>query len=224
MGRKPSVDLLGQLKGVVEDFMQDGVILDTPVKKRIRVDLSEERLEIIKELLSLIMLTSYTTQETKKYLSEYYITYKGVASELELEDGKKRVVSTIQSKIAYDKSKISKDIGVNIITDVIDYSNRDISGYLSRIKRVKERTSNNSVLNYVGLKFDSDIAYVKGISDDLFEEAIDKLELYSKEYMSQISKELVESGLIGYIKYIESYNDISDIDIQRLNEIKERIK
>lgn len=224
MGRRAEVDLLGQLRSVVSDFIVDNQILDKPTGKRIKKELNEERIAILKALVKLVMFSDYTNTETKTYLGNNYITYRGVGKELELRDGKPRNARTVQSKIAYDKGKLYSDIGLGIITDVVDYSTRDISHYLDRIEQALYKSDNNRILKRVKLSFGEDTLNVKDMELEKFNEGLELLKLYSKESISKAEKVLVESGFVSYVRHLESSSKpLTSNEIKRLARLKEEI-
>lgn len=225
MGRRAEVDILGQLRSVVSDFVVDNQVLEVPLGRRIKKELSEERVNILRSLIKLVMFSDYTTIETKTYLSENYITYRGVAKELELRDGKPRNVHTVQSKIAYDKGKLCSAVGLGIITDVVDYSTRDISSYLERIEQAIYNSDRDRVLKRVKLSFSGDMPKVDDLDNDKFIEGLELMKLYSKESISNAENKLVESGFVSYVKYLESSSKpLTSIEIKRLARLKEEIR
>lgn len=216
--------LLKQLKGLVHDFYVEDKVLMEPVGRLSKKELPEDTIKFLSQFVDLLMNTRITCTETKLYISDLYITHRGIANEMELKGLGRPNTNTIQTKIWNDKAKIIKLFGEGMLLELIEYRNTsNLSHYNSQLSKAKEKYSNSRLLSNIALKL-PDTTNIKTTSVDSseFDEFISIIRPYCKRHMSFISEQLPVE-VVSYCKYILESKDVSDIDRDNRDKLLEII-
>lgn len=223
MGRRPQVDTLGILKSIVDDFYDNG-ILEEPLKRRIINDLDDKRVEALKKLVELVMETPFFNEEVKLFIGDYKINYNGVVDELTLKYNKEFNIRTVSSKINYMKSKFEKTFGNRMLLNLTLYTRENIDEYIVKINNELDNFRRESVLDGIDLNFpDTSDKIIKEVEEEEFSDFIDVIAPYTKK-CKRIVEESIDKDVLAYIRNICTSTNLSDIDKERLEQLKELIE
>ena len=206
-------NLMKQLKALVYDYVEDGVLLNEPKYRFVRRDFTSKQLKLLRNIVKLLIETDFVSMETKYYLANRFITLKGVSDYLK-EKGHKNVTETIvRGKVWYDKKRIIKLLGDKFIIDIMEY-NKNIGKY---IKIVENKLSESSLYkkfcdNLVIKLPETDWNYE--ITDEEFNELLQYITPYIKPHINFIESNIPKES-VGYIKYILSSDSLNEVDLQR---------
>ena len=213
---------MNQLRVIVLENYKEGKVLDSLTGRYIRKQLDADRLKLMRDLTEFLMETDYISEESKIYLSVPYITYKGVVDEMYIRHNKIVNLSTVQSKIWYDKGKLVKEFGADMPLDIIEYTNKDVKIYMDKLATLRLKVNKVNILDNVALDFPKETIYCDSISDEEFEEFLDIIAPYTKKCMGNVVKNIDEK-VLGYIRYITTHKCLNDTDKQRYADLKELI-
>ena len=205
------MEILSDLKSAVRDFWdkENGKTLEISVTGR---KLDEKRYYIISSLFELLFNTSYINDETRLCLLDYHLRLCDVQDELYRTKGIKLAYSTCINKVYRSLKKIEKNIGKNVIVDVIDFTTKDIDIYYNRINVELARVKKDSILDI----YDIDIADIVPshveVSDDRINDVCDKLRPYLKESKEKLL-ENIDKEALAYVKYMYSLD--SELDSRK---------
>lgn len=203
-----------QLKQLINDFVVDGEILEQPLGRTIKKELSKERVEFIRLFIDLLLNTNYISDETKIYLSDRYITLEGVKLKLE-ERGMESNINTIKSKVWYDKNKIIADFGGDLLLNVIGYSDTDITSYMIKLGDLLIKYNNVNLLKNISLDLRIEDTELNTQLDERdFQEFLTIIAPYSKKHRTFLS-ENIPKNMVGYAMYLLSNNLLKGDDLER---------
>lgn len=213
-----------QLKEIVSDFMDtEGKILDSPKGKIIKKELSDERIEFLKQFIDLLLNTDFVGEEYKVYISDRFITLKGVYERLKYEalnkgEDESRVnFNNVKGKIWYDKNKITSIFSERVLIDIVEYDG-SIEVYIEQLNSLKIKYNQVNLLNNLVLDIDTtlntNIQIKNDISDEEFKEFINIIAPYSIKHVKYISDNLPKDTL-EYVKKILSTSIINGKDLER---------
>lgn len=197
-----------------------------PIGRLGKMELSRERLGLLNDIIDLCIDTNIFCNETKLYLSDRYITFKGVAEALypELEEKEfKSKCNTIASKIGYDRDKIERLFGENVLTDVF-YGN-PIDKYKEIvIREIYKRSGDIDALKDIVIDLPKNCICSR-LDDDGFDSLQEFLMPYYRYQKDARLKALLDSypDSIGYLVYLFSYNGLSEEDKKRKDLIVSRM-
>ncbi len=226
----PKDTILKEIKGVIPDIMDaNGNFRTIPIGFVGKRNLSNYRLELLKNFIILLRDTKIINRETRMYLFDQYITVKGVNDRLNAEGESdprfERIpYNTTISKITYDrKDKIEKLFGPEFLRDIL----------LSNDKRKLAKCSENLTLAYkkysdnknsylrdkIALPL-SDEPMCNELSDEEFNAFISTILPYLKHHMKSVADGIDEKS-IGYFNYILVNPTLSTVDKERLDYLKQ---
>lgn len=215
--------LVKQLRVVVASFTDNkGNIVNEFNSYYIKRKLDGRRIDYLRNLVGLILNTNITGLETKIYLKNLNCTVKGVKVILDREYGIQSTENRIAAKIYYDKNKIIGAIGERALIDVIEFSNPDMDFYERLLIQAIDKYSCDKLLNKIDIKLPEPEGIVQCISDEDYNEFIDKIYVYTKKGKNEMSKN-ISSKATDYIRYLLSSDSLNEIDNKRRNEVIEMI-
>lgn len=201
------------LKEVVCDLIdKEGNILERPLYKWIKLDISDERIEFLRQLVDLLLNTKWLNEETKMYLKDKFITKEGVYENLKY-SGRSVNLNTIRSNIHNDIKKVASAFGERFLVEVVGYPNSDITSYKKILAEIRMKKSNTKLLDNIALQLPKGDD-TTSVTQEEFDEFISIIKPYTRNQMRFISSELSNS-VVGYIKYILSSSLLTDVDKQR---------
>lgn len=220
--------LLTQLKDLAYDMMDNnGNFRTVPIGTVGKRNLPDDRLQLLRSIISLLKDTDIITNETRLYLFNETATIKWVNkkfNELAAEAGKEPIpYNTTASKISYDRTKLEKCFGESILSDIILRTNNSdaIKVHIGNVAKAFARYSkqnDDEIRSNVMLKLDSSILCSE-LSDEKFGQFISVISPYTKQHMEKIAKNIDEDAL-GYFNYIITTPVLTDEDKSRLQTIK----
>lgn len=164
--------------------------------------LSEERVKFLNKFINLLLKTSFINQRTKTYLLEKNGSYKTVADKLKLQQGIDVKASTLQSIVWMDKNKIERYFTPNVLLDVIEYTNTDISEYVKTVQELNDKYGQASLLEKnVIIELPKSTIKKSEFDDDSFNECMQSLIPYIRSQANYAS-ETMKADFIGYLKYL----------------------
>ncbi len=213
-------NILKQLKELISEFVDNqGVIRETPLGRSIKIELSKDRLDFLRQFIDLLINTDYLTEETKVYIKNKYITAEGVYDELK-EKYKDINLNTVKSKIYYDKvNKIVAKFSEKMLADVIEYKNSDITSYKRVLSEIRNKKCGSKLLDNIALKLPKPEASMR-ITEGEFEEFIEIILPYTRRHMQEISN-MLNPQVIGYIHWILSSELLTEVDLKHRAKINE---
>lgn len=197
-------NLFKQLKQVVCGYYRDGKMLDNPVGVTGRqIGDDEEINNFFKRLVWLLMNTSMTCEETKVYLSDMYITYKGVADRIAEVTGRTPNVNTLQTKTYYDKMKVIKYFGDTFILDLVYMKDKKNLPYLNeRLDMAYTKFSSSNLLgDKLAVKLPEVTEAVTQLDDATFSEFLHVIAPYTRAQM-QFIHDNVDLKAVAYCHYL----------------------
>ena len=224
MGKESKSNILEQLRNLIRDVYDtsNNVVRNKPVGRFLTEELSDERMKAIKDLVHLCMDTEMFNLATRLYLRIPYAGYSDIVKEIKYATGINTNYSTVQSNIFYSKQKIIKELGENIVLDLVVYTDSDISVYQDRIATALLKANKQDILSNIRLPFSKETKYCDSMEDDEFDACMDIIYNYTNVAITDVVKTL-EEGFVGYVRYISTHNDISAKDRERLRELSNMI-
>lgn len=222
--------ILVELKGIAYDMVDNnGNFRTVPIGTIGTRRLSNDRIRLLQYIISLVKDTDIVTQETKLYVFNRYISIKDVNIEINrvLEPtGKQYSYNTTASKIAYDRDKLQKLLGTDILADIAFRSENEdkikihtknvINAHIKYGKHIKKDLRDGLALeinkNYLCTELD----------EDKFDQFLSDISPYLKSHMEKIAEE-IDKDSVGYFNYLLYSPMLSDVDKQRLEKLKQRL-
>ena len=209
MGRTSG--LLKAYKEAVHCLYENGKVLDTPRGRYMNKNLDSDTIDVLRELVRLVIDNKMVTLETRLYISDIYITYKGVADKIQSLTGELPNVNTVQSKIWSDKNKLVRYFGENVFLDLIEYNDKEkLPEYREKIMYAYQKYGNDKVLNNLGINIPK-CAMVSEVNQDDFNDFISAIGPYTKAHMKFVEDNL-DRDVAGYCRYILSSSNLTDKD------------
>lgn len=208
--------IIQQIKGIVTDFVsEDGKILEVPSRTKGYSKLWDgRRLQFMRGFLDLILNTSFTSNVTKSYILDKYISIKGLSEELN-NKGFEVNANTLQTKIFRDQKKIQSVFGDRVLLDILHYDNIPMEKYEKALSEAFEKYSDLKLLNNLALKLPQ-ANINSSVTEEEFADFVQAIQPFNKWHM-----QCVEDGLskqsVGYIKYLLSSSLLNKVDIERKN-------
>lgn len=193
-----------QLKEVVTCFYRNGELLDKPVGSIAnKLDNDKELIDFFKQFVNLLVNTRMLCNETKIYITDMYITYKGVCDKLYEITGKEPNFSTVQTKTYADKVKILRYFGDSFLVDLIYYKDKNSLGYLTeQLEKAYAKYGNSNLLRLgLALKIPDSEEMKDSLPDEQFKEFISIIAPYTKSQMQFIESNLDKDAL-AYCRYL----------------------
>ena len=184
--------------------------------------LNQDRIDLLKDFIKLLMTTNIITRETRIYIKDPYISYRNVSEKInrELQNGEKEVNSnTVSAKIQYDRKKLDTKFGTDFILDMMTQT-KSLDKYREKIASayVTYGTTNTKIRKNLLIDIPSDCVNAN-VSDEDFESFIDIIKPYIRSQVEFISNNLPQSSC-GYFNYLLSNASLTRKDKERLETIK----
>lgn len=186
-------------------YDEDGYIREEPLRMYIPIKLSSTRVEVLRKIVQLVMLTDYTDEYTKYYLSHPTYTYSRVADVVNIKTGKAFSEAKVRSKIWYIVQKISQLLGEDSINNIIYYGAEDMTPYNEILDKELAVLSTNILTNFVIPLRSEKIC--KELDEDSFNELLDIIRPYSKSYVGLIQRS-IEGEMLQYFNYLISQSQL----------------
>lgn len=200
--RRFILKILLDLKSAVRDFY------DKENKETLRVSVTGRELDakrhyILSSLFDLLFNTSYINDETKLCLLNYHLRLCDVQDEIYRTKGTKTAYSTSVNKVYKGLKKIEKNLGKDIIVDVIDFTTKDIDIYYERVNAELSKMKADRFLNIYDFDIDSIVPSCNEVSLDRLKTVCDELRPFLKENKESLYAK-IDKDAIAYMKYLYS--------------------
>ncbi|HAN09591.1 MAG TPA: hypothetical protein DCP90_03145, partial [Clostridiales bacterium] len=168
-------NFMKQVKEIVSEFLVNGEIADVPWGNIGKRNLSLQQIKLLRLFTDLVINTRIIQPETKMYISNKYITYRGVADHFKIIGKETLCESSIQSIAYRDKCKLESKLGKDILRDIIEYSRTaDLDAYEERLLENLAYYGNGSMLDKLKIKLPEE-EMVTDIDDDTYYELLGSL-------------------------------------------------
>lgn len=216
-----------QLKELVNDYVKEGKILDNPVGRIGRKNLPEEINGFFKRFLDLLLYTNFISEESKRYIKEYYITIGDIVKELDEEQGVKTNTNAVKVKVWRDKKKITESFGEQMLSELLVYKDtKNLKEYNTILANLCRKFNRSSLLDTnVALDMPDTEVYLgeEMVTDSEFNEFIDIILPYTKNQMEYIASN-IDKNTLAYCKYILDTNILNARDLERKERLLEILK
>ena len=204
-----------QLKEIIAEFVTaEGEILEYPIGRYYgRKQLDSRRLKLLKIFIEILLKTRFLRKETKKYISDKYITIQGVADYMTSISNEERNVNTVQSIIWFDVERIYAKLTKRILVDLVEY-NTGLDEYEERLIKTLAHYSNGNMVYNLALKLPETITNKTEATDEEFQDFIHCIAPYSPQHMAYLSQN-ISAEMVGYAKYIISSSLLSEEELER---------
>lgn len=205
-----------------DDKGRERITYFAPISK---VNISDARLTLLKNLCDLVLNTDIVSEWTKMYLRDKNITVKSLTDEINrinaeknelvrVKVGKELIYGigeeipthTIRSRIDYEQKKLTLALGSkDIIVDILYYPSRSIEEYQLRVANLlAEYRGGKDLRSKVNLSFDTKV-YAKTFDGNFMEKYEDILYTYLESTRKAIEEELnKDADFVGYFNYLLS--------------------
>lgn len=219
--------MLSDLKEIVYDLMDNnGNSRVEPIGLVGSRKLPDSRLDLLRSFITLLLDTKILSDETRLYVFDRHISIEGVNDNLNnLEKNKNKTIPllTTKSKINYDRSKLERLFGRSMLGDIVlrENNNDKMGDYMSLIvdAMMKYRKDKTDLRENIALNLDKTV-----LCKELTEEQFDSFKLtimpYLKSHMEMLAK-TIDSDSVGYFNYLLYSPKLSEVDKQRLEELKQ---
>ena len=206
------------LKNIMGDMVDaNGNIRVTPIGQIGNLKLSNNKIKLLSDIIKLIRDTSIVTKETKHYISNKYISIKGVDDLMNSEEREeKRTIkpTTTQSKIQYDKIKLERIFGINMFSDILS-RDCDITSYERAVaEQYVKYSGKDSIRKNLILDIPKECMRSE-VSEESFDEFIRNISPYIKSQIKYIEENL-DKDCVGYFNYILNMPSLNEIDMRRV--------
>ena len=190
-----------------------------------KIDLSEARLTLLRNLCDLVLNTDIISEWSKMYIKDKNITLRSLTDEINrINEEKKQLVktkvgnetvyaiggevssNTVRSKIEYEQKKLTLALGSkDIIVDILYYPSRSIEEYQIRVANLlSEYRGGANLRDNLNLKFDNKV-YTKTYNGNFMDKYENILYTYLESTRKSIEDELSkDSDFVGYFNYLLS--------------------
>lgn len=210
------------LREIIGDMVDvNGNMRVTPIGATGKKNLSNNKIKLLSDIISLLRNTSIINKETRMYISNKYITIRGVNETLneDITNTQDRINNnTTLSKIQYDKNRLSKIFGESMFVDILS-KDMDISIYERIIaEQYVKYAGKSDIKKNLLINIPSDCMSSE-IEEDAFEEFIGVISPYIKSQITFIENNLDISSC-GYFNYLLSMPSLTGINKERSDRIK----
>lgn len=217
--------IMGMLKQVIYSmYDSNGNLRVKFVGSLADIELSEGRVDLLKNITDLVLNTNIISEETKIYLKDRNIKVsqvneiinerrkekkeaieKKLGNSINYDEYKEVSVNSTQSKITYDRQRLEKMLGSDILTNIIYQRAYNIEEYQIKVGKLLEKYKNITSLReelVLNLKED---CYNKEYNGDFKQDSIKLLKPYIKSEIKQVEKEINNNlDFVGYFNYLLS--------------------
>lgn len=217
--------IMGMLKQVIYSmYDSNGNLRVKFVGSLADIELSEGRVDLLKNITDLVLNTNIISEETKIYLKDRNIKVsqvneiinerrkekkeaieKKLGNSINYDEYKEVSVNSTQSKITYDRQRLEKMLGSDILTNIIHQRAYNIEEYQIKVGKLLEKYKNITSLReelVLNLKED---CYNKEYNGDFKQDSIKLLKPYIKSEIKQVEKEINNNlDFVGYFNYLLS--------------------
>lgn len=217
--------IMGMLKQVIYSmYDNNGNLRVKFVGSLADIELSEGRIDLLKNITDLVLNTNIISEETKIYLKDRNIKVsqvneiinerrkekkeaieKKLGNSINYDEYKEVSVNSTQSKITYDRQRLEKMLGSDILTNIIYQRAYNIEEYQIKVGKLLEKYKNIASLReelVLNLKED---CYNKEYNGDFKQDSIKLLKPYIKSEIEQVEKEINNNlDFVGYFNYLLS--------------------
>lgn len=217
--------IMGMLKQVIYSmYDNNGNLRVKFIGSLADIELSEGRIDLLKNITDLVLNTNIISEETKIYLKDRNIKVsqvneiinerrkekkeaieKKLGNSINYDEYKEVSVNSTQSKITYDRQRLEKMLGSDILTNIIYQRAYNIEEYQIKVGKLLEKYKNIASLReelVLNLKED---CYNKEYNGDFKQDSIKLLKPYIKSEIEQVEKEINNNlDFVGYFNYLLS--------------------
>lgn len=205
-----------------------------------KLDLSEARLELLRNICDLVLNTNILSEYSKIYIKNRNIKLKNVVEEVNrinrdkmklvkvktghdetYEVGGEVTYNHVVSKIQYDQKRLVVDLGgSDIIVNILFYPSKSIEDYQLRVSRLLEKYRvGGNLRDKLTVKI-GDSAYSKTYNGNFMDKYKDILYTYLESTRLEVEKQLNENKeFVGYFNHLIS--GINSEDSQVLQDRRE---
>ncbi|HOJ12525.1 MAG TPA: hypothetical protein PK733_18325 [Clostridiales bacterium] len=202
-----------QLKNLIAEFVTpSGEILEYPTGRYYgRKQLDSRRLKLLRIFTEILPRTRFMRQETKTYISDKYITLKGVAEHMQ-SIGIEINANTVQSNIWMDMERVDAKLSKRILLDIVEY-NTGFDEYEQRLLKTLAHYSNGHLFRNLTLKLPEPIMKIDATEEE-FCDFVKCIAPYSPQHMAYL-RDNMSSEMLGYSTYIISSTLLTEEEQER---------
>ena len=209
-----------QLKALMRETLENGVILNRPKFMYFKDSHDEMRDRLAIGLTSLLINTTYFDRATKLFISNMYMSKTDVTSEL-AHVGIDVCNSTVATRIRLDIERFIKDFGKTIIIDLFENLTSSVDMYLLKVEQLLSSDNANkccldslrSIIIPVGKDTNNEI------SNERLDDFIATIAPYTEIGMRQVELKL-DREVCGYVRRLLTNGAFGDAEEEHLEKLK----
>jgi len=216
MSREQRIESLRDWQYIISKLYRDCKRLDVSVEDVIE-GLDEERYQMIKDTISILMESDFSKLPTKIYLCNYGIAYEGIRHILSRDYGIQLVVGSVKKQIYGDRDKMKKIFGNRYFNELTTYTEASLTEYNRRIHKLElYKVMDNIIIEFNCDECSSDDILV---TKEEMTKFVKEITPYTKKYVNQL-KESLGSNVINYVYGLEHKKVLSDTDMENIKILK----
>ena len=218
-------NFLAELKVWLPAFKVNGEWVKSPKLKFNGQVVGEEVKEFLYEALRLFS-EGALNKETTIWFNSHLSSVKDAVDyyNSQCESSEVLNLKTAQSKVTYDKKRVSNYLGDGSLFITLAYPNEYLEAAWEGLDNFcKKYNNNHEYNNAMVLKMNTDIDIVKSISSDNWEQLINVVSTYSKKRIHELESgeaDELTTDMIGYFNYLVNSKRLGDRDQKRLGTIR----
>ncbi|ATW25637.1 hypothetical protein [Candidatus Formimonas warabiya] len=200
-----------------------GQLYEKPIGRIGKRELRKESVAFLQNYISFVMAPGVVSKTTQIYLKSSSGSVAAAIRSYNQDAGEGNQINlkTASAAVDYDRKKLLKLFNSNddMLYNVIYVRNFDITGYRRLLQLAKLKYGIGQSLNEkIILKLNQN-HYCPTLSDEDFDDLIQKLVTYSKRIISEV-EETMNTDAAGYFNHLQFSDNLSEIDMERLQQIK----
>lgn len=205
--------ILRQLRDVCHSFVDEyGNFRVQAIGVVDKLNINDERQELLKDIVYLLRNTDIVNIETKMYLFNR-TTNREINEKLIEDTGVEIPFNTTQAKIQYGKTKLESLLGDSVKR--LLYQTFDIRDIPKLVFDLNNKYNTNKLRDNILLELNKNV-YADELTDEDFDDFLMTISPYIKTQVEFITNNIDEKK-IGYFNYIVTSNRLKDIDKKRLD-------
>jgi len=200
-----------------------GQLYEKPIGRIGKRELRKESIAFLQNYISFVMAPGVVSKTTQIYLKSSSGSVAAAIRSYNQDAGEGNQINfkTASAAVDYDRKKLLELFNSNddMLYNVIYVRNFDITGYRRLLQLAKLKYGIGQSLNEkIILKLNQN-HYCPTLSDEDFDDLIQKLVTYSKRIISEV-EETMSADAVGYFNHLQFSDNLSEIDMERLQQIK----
>lgn len=218
-------NFLAELKVWLPAFKVNDVWVKSPKLKFNGQVVGEEVKEFLYEALRLFS-EGALNKETTIWFNSHLSSVKDAVDyyNSQCENSEVLNLKTAQSKVTYDKKRVSNYFGDGSLFITLAYPNEYLEAAWESLDNFCKKYNNNREYNNaMVLKMDNNIDIVKSIDSEDWEKLICVVDTYSKKRIRELESgeaDELTTDMIGYFNYLINSKRLSDRDQKRLGTLR----